>query len=67
MEEAGLDKVTCLYCGKNIPGDVAECPHCGAISHYQKKGYRAGARRYFFILFVALSVVCFFFMLWLPR
>ena len=62
-----MAEVDCLYCGKKIPDDVAECPHCGGVSHYQKRGYRAGARRSFVLLFIALVLICAFFILWLPR
>lgn len=62
-----MNTVKCLYCGKKIPEDAAQCPHCGAVSHFQKKGYRAGARRKFVLLFIALVVICAFFILWLPR
>ena len=61
------DQVNCLYCGKKIPADVAHCPHCGAVSHFQEKGYRAGARRRFVIWFIALVIVCGLMILWLPR
>jgi hypothetical protein len=50
-----------------IPEDVAECPYCGAVSHFQKKGYRAGAKKKFVLLFIALVVFCAFFIMWLPR
>ncbi len=66
-EEPQMSQVSCLYCGKKISEDVAECPYCGAVSHQQKKGYRAGARKKFLIYFVALVVLCAFFILWLPR
>ena len=62
-----MAEVNCLYCGKKIPEDVAVCPHCGAVSHYQKSGYRAGARKKFVLLFIALVFFCAFFILWLPR
>jgi predicted nucleic acid-binding Zn ribbon protein len=62
-----LEQVNCLYCGKKIPDDVAECPHCGAVSHFQQKGYRAGARLRFILYCIGVSVICIFFALWLPR
>ncbi len=61
------DQVNCLYCGKKIPADVAHCPHCGAVSHFQEKGYRAGVRRRFVVWFIALVIVCGLMILWLPR
>jgi predicted nucleic acid-binding Zn ribbon protein len=60
-------RVDCLYCGKAIPDDASHCPHCGAVSHYQKKGYRAGARGRFVVYFIILAILCIFFALWLPR
>ncbi|MES9879552.1 MAG: protein nirD [Sedimenticola sp.] len=62
-----MQQVNCLYCGKNIPDDVANCPHCGAVSHHQKRGYRAGVKTRFVLFFIALVIFCFFFILWLPR
>ncbi|MCG8011567.1 MAG: protein nirD [Candidatus Thiodiazotropha weberae] len=47
--------------------DQAECPHCGAVSHYQKRGFRSGARKKFIIFFIGLVVFCGFFIYWLPR
>ena len=62
-----MSEVACLYCGKKIADDIAECPHCGAVSHYQKRGYRAGARGKFVMFFIALVIFCLFFIFWLPR
>ncbi|HIE56325.1 MAG TPA: protein nirD [Chromatiaceae bacterium] len=61
------DRVKCLYCGKAIPQDVSHCPHCGAVSHFQQKGYRAGVRNRFMIWLLVLTLVSFFLILWLPR
>ena len=60
-------QVNCLYCGKQIAADVAHCPYCGAVSHFQEKGYRAGARKRFVLWFVALVVFCLLMVFWLPR
>ena len=62
-----MAEVDCLYCGGKIADDQAECPHCGAVSHFQKRGYRAGARRRFVLLFVALVIFCAVFIVYLPR
>lgn len=62
-----MGTVNCLYCGKKISDEVSECPHCGAISHYQKRGYLAGAKKKFVLWFLVLVVVCVVAMLWLPR
>lgn len=62
-----MSEVTCLYCGKRIPDDVARCPQCDAPSHYQERGYRLGARRHFVVWFVVLTVVVLFFAFYLPR
>ncbi|KRT56725.1 hypothetical protein Ga0076813_10171, partial [endosymbiont of Ridgeia piscesae] len=40
---------------------------CGGVSHYQKRGYRAGARTRFVLFFIAVTVFCLFFIFWLPR
>ena len=62
-----MSELDCLYCGKKIPDNAAKCPHCGAISHFQKKGFSVGARKKFITLFVILVLIVFFFMLWLPQ
>ena len=62
-----MEKVDCLYCGKRIAEDLARCPHCDAPSHFQRRGFRVGARSRFILLFSLLVVVVFFFALWLPR
>ncbi len=60
------DQVECLYCGAKVPADRAHCPHCGAVSHFQQKGYRAGARRRFLVWLLLLSAFCLAMALWLP-
>jgi predicted nucleic acid-binding Zn ribbon protein len=62
-----MEEVDCLYCGKKVAADQAHCPHCGAVSHFQKQGYRAGERRRFVLFFIVLALVCLFFVFWLPR
>ena len=62
-----MSRVTCLYCGKSIAEDLAECPHCGAVSHYQKRGYRLGDRKRFVLFFVIVVLASLFFVFWLPR
>jgi len=62
-----MGEVNCLYCGKRISDEVAHCPHCGAVSHYQRKGYRAGARWRFVLFFVVLVMLSLFIAFWLPR
>jgi predicted nucleic acid-binding Zn ribbon protein len=62
-----LAEVNCLYCGKKIPDDVANCPHCGGVSHDQKRGYRAGARKRFLLMWIGVAIFCIFFALYLPR
>ncbi|MEW8001198.1 MAG: zinc-ribbon domain-containing protein [Candidatus Thiodiazotropha sp.] len=59
--------VDCLYCGESIADDVERCPHCGAPSHFQKKGFRVGARGRFLILFVLFSLATLVVALLLPR
>ncbi|MCG8427292.1 MAG: hypothetical protein MI754_08060 [Chromatiales bacterium] len=60
-------EVSCLYCGKKIPNDTANCPHCGAVSHFQERGYRSGAIKRFIILFLIVAISSLFFALYLPR
>jgi predicted nucleic acid-binding Zn ribbon protein len=60
-------RVECLYCGKEIPDNVSHCPHCGAVSHFQRKGYRAGARRQFFLYLVLVVLIGILMALWLPH
>lgn len=59
--------VNCLYCGKWLPDDLATCPHCGAVSHAQKKGYRAGSKRRFILWFISLCLLCAWLIFYLPR
>jgi predicted nucleic acid-binding Zn ribbon protein len=61
------DQVKCLYCGKMVPHDQSHCQHCGAVSHFQQRGYRAGARGRFILLFILLVIISTFFAFWLPR
>ncbi|WP_275100432.1 protein nirD [Sedimenticola hydrogenitrophicus] len=60
-------QVNCLYCGKKIANDVAECPHCGAVSHFQNRGYRSGARLRFVLFWIGVALFTLFFAFWLPR
>ncbi len=62
-----MGQVNCLYCGAKISDDVANCPACGAPSHYQAQGFRLGARKRFVILFVVFAVIVLAFALLLPR
>ncbi len=61
------DPVECLYCGAKVPPDASHCPECGAVSHFQQRGYRAGVRRKFVIWLVLLTIFSFFMAFWLPR
>lgn len=61
------EQVNCLYCGKKIDHDMANCPHCGAVSHFQNRGYRAGARLRFILFCLGVAIFSIFFALWLPR
>ncbi|MET0110332.1 MAG: protein nirD [Candidatus Thiodiazotropha sp.] len=60
-------QVNCLYCGESIADDIDHCPHCGAPSHYQKRGFRIGGREKFLIFFVVLSAATLIMALLLPR
>lgn len=62
-----MNKVNCLYCGAAIPDDQAACPSCGAPSHFQKRGFRTGARARFVLFFILLSVASLLIAFWLPR
>jgi predicted nucleic acid-binding Zn ribbon protein len=59
--------VKCLYCGGEVPEERSHCPHCGAVSHFQQRGYRAGVRRRFILFLVALAILSVVAILWLPR
>jgi len=61
------DPVKCLYCGASVPADSSHCPTCGAVSHFQQKGYRAGARRRFLVWLLLLTIFSIFMAFWLPR
>ncbi len=62
-----MSEIGCLYCGKQIPDNVPNCPHCGAVSHFQERGYQRGAKVRFYLLVAAVSIFCLVFMLWLPQ
>jgi len=62
-----MGSVNCLYCGKAISDDVAICPHCQGVSHFQKRGYRRGARRRFILFFIVVAITTLLLALWLPR
>lgn len=67
LKQKVIGEVNCLYCGKRIPDDTAHCPSCGAVSHFQLKGFRFGTRLKFILFFVSLVILCGFFIFWLPR
>lgn len=62
-----MGTVNCLYCGNALNDDVAVCPHCGGVSHFQKRGYRHGARARFILMFTIVAIVTLLLALWLPR
>ena len=61
------NRVSCIYCGETIPDDVAECPACGAPSHFQRKGFRKGVQGRFMLVFLLLALASLCLALWLPR
>ena len=62
-----MSHVKCLYCGKQMSDSLANCPECGAVSHFQKRGFRNSTRRNFLFFFVALALTALCLALWLPR
>jgi predicted nucleic acid-binding Zn ribbon protein len=62
-----MSKVDCIYCGARIPDDRAQCPQCGAPSHFQQRGYRHGTRRKFYLLFTIFTLAVIAVAFWLPR
>ncbi|MEW8509181.1 MAG: protein nirD [Candidatus Thiodiazotropha sp.] len=60
-------QVNCLYCGESFADDIKRCPHCGAPSHFQKRGFRMGGKQRFLILFVLFSMATLLIALLLPR
>jgi len=57
----------CIYCGEHFSDDQPACPHCGAPSHYQRRGERPAVQRRFRWFVILLAIACLFFILWLPR
>jgi predicted nucleic acid-binding Zn ribbon protein len=57
-------QVKCFYCGKNIPDNVSECPHCHSPSHFQKTDF---SRKRFVIFFILTVIFCAVMIIWLPR
>ncbi len=62
-----MGKVNCLYCGADVPDEADRCPACGAPSHFQKRGFRLGARERFLLYFGILAVASIVVALLLPR
>jgi hypothetical protein len=62
-----MGEVNCLYCGAAIGDDLANCPHCGAQSHFRRGDDPRAIRRRFLIWFWLLAAVCLLLMWWLPR
>lgn len=62
-----MGSVQCLYCGQTMADTRADCPHCGAPSHFQKRGENPRRRRLFVALFVLLVLFCIVIAIWLPR
>ncbi len=62
-----MGTVNCLYCGATVPDEHAVCPECGAPSHFQKRGFRIGARFRFTLFFALLAVASILVALVLPR
>ena len=62
-----MGQVNCLYCGERISDGADSCPVCGAASHFQKRGFRLGARKRFLRLFIVLVIFCLIVAFWLPR
>ncbi len=62
-----MSQVNCLYCGKSVPDDSENCPHCGKRSHFKKKGSLSMTTRQFYYFFVAIALICAFLIFWFPR
>ena len=62
-----MGEVSCLYCGERVEDDRAECPHCGAPSHFQRRGNGRASRRRFVLLFGLLAAIVIAMAFWLPR
>ena len=59
--------VKCLYCGGDVPAHSADCPHCGAPSHFQQQGENPRRRRRFIIYVILVSLFCLAMIVYLPR
>lgn len=60
------DLVRCLYCGRDIPDNHPNCMHCGAPSHFQKRG-RLDVQKRFLVYFVILTICVLLLAFLLPR
>lgn len=67
MPKESSNQVTCIYCGQSVADNIAHCEHCGGVSHFQERGYRAGARHRFFYLVIGVSVFSLSMAFLLPR
>jgi predicted nucleic acid-binding Zn ribbon protein len=62
-----MAQVNCLYCGKPIADDAEHCPHCGAVSHFQKRSSDSRVRRRFVIFFIVVTLFTLIMAFVLPR
>lgn len=61
------DQVKCLYCGGDVPAESADCPHCGAPSHFQQQGENPRRQRRFLIFVIIVTLFCAVMIVYLPR
>ncbi len=62
-----MSQVNCLYCGASMEDDAEHCPECGKTSHFRKKGSMPMTHRQFMIMFVLVTILCAFLIVWFPR
>ncbi|RLA08159.1 MAG: protein nirD [Gammaproteobacteria bacterium] len=58
---------TCLYCGHNNSDNIDTCSECMAPLHYQKNGWSVSAKKKFTYFVIAVTIISFFMMFYLPR
>lgn len=63
----GQPPVKCLYCGGDVPAERADCPHCGAPSHFQQRGENPRRQRRFLLLVILVALFCAAMIVYLPR
>jgi hypothetical protein len=50
-----------------VSAESADCPHCGAPSHFQQQGENPRRQRRFIIFVIVVTLFCLAMIVYLPR